>query len=57
MQFHPEFDADVMRSYIAARAHLVRDEGGDPERLAAGVKEHTHGRPLLEAFVRQFVVG
>jgi GMP synthase (glutamine-hydrolysing) len=35
VQFHPEFDADVMRGYIAARETLLRDEGIDPRSLKA----------------------
>jgi GMP synthase (glutamine-hydrolysing) len=38
VQFHPEFDGDAMRGYVAGRAHLIEAEGGDAwralERLA-----------------------
>jgi len=35
VQFHPEFDADVMRGYIEARSDTLRNEGVDPDALAA----------------------
>jgi GMP synthase (glutamine-hydrolysing) len=50
VQFHPEFDADVMRSYLIARAHLVRQEGGDPVALRAEVHGGTRGRDILRNF-------
>ena len=52
VQFHPEFDADVMRRYLVARAHLVRQEGGDPDALRANVHGGTRGRDLLRSFSR-----
>jgi GMP synthase (glutamine-hydrolysing) len=35
VQFHPEFDADVMRGYIDARKDALRAEGIDPDALSA----------------------
>ena len=35
VQFHPEFDGDVMRGYIDARKDVLRAEGIDPEALRA----------------------
>ena len=35
VQFHPEFDGDVMRGYIDARRSALVAEGIDPEALAA----------------------
>jgi GMP synthase (glutamine-hydrolysing) len=52
VQFHPEFDADVMRGYLQARAHLLRSEGLDPEALLAAVHDGTRGRDVLRAFAR-----
>lgn len=52
VQFHPEFDADVMRAYLRARAAAVRAEGGDPEALLARVHEGTRGRAILRNFAR-----
>jgi GMP synthase (glutamine-hydrolysing) len=52
VQFHPEFDADVMRSYLRARAHLVTHEGGNPSALLASVHGGTRGRDVLRNFVR-----
>ena len=50
VQFHPELDADIMRAYLRARAHLVRQEGGDPEALLAGVCSSVRGADVLRNF-------
>lgn len=55
VQFHPEFDADVMRGYLRARAHLVRDEGGDPDALLARVHDGVRGRDVLRNFASRVV--
>ena len=55
VQFHPEIDGDVMRSYLRARAHLVRAEGADPEALLARVSDDLDGAAILRAFVSRFV--
>jgi len=52
VQFHPEFDADVMRGYLEARADLVRGEGGDPDALLERVHGGTRGRDVLRNFAR-----
>ncbi len=53
VQFHPEFDADVMRGYVGARSNLLRREGLDPEELSsrAADAESTAGE-ILRRFVR-----
>jgi GMP synthase (glutamine-hydrolysing) len=52
VQFHPEFDADVMRRYVEARGHLVKEEGGDPDALLADVHDRTRGPAVLQNFAR-----
>lgn len=52
VQFHPEFDADVMRSYLRARSHLIASEGQNPAALLARVHGGTRGRDILQNFVR-----
>jgi GMP synthase (glutamine-hydrolysing) len=52
IQFHPEFDADVMRSYIEARRATLASEGFDPDRLRAAVRETPHGDTILARFGR-----
>jgi len=52
VQFHPEFDADVMRSYLAARATILRAEGFDPEALLAAAHDGTRGHDMLRSFLR-----
>lgn len=52
VQFHPEFDADVMRRYLEARGSLVRQEGGDPDALLADVHDRTRGPAILKNFAK-----
>lgn len=49
-QFHPEFTAEHMRAYIAARADNLRDEGLDPDAITAKVEKTEAARQLLERF-------
>jgi GMP synthase (glutamine-hydrolysing) len=50
VQFHPEFDADIVRGYIRGRADALRREGLDPDRLDSEVKESDAGPRLLRRF-------
>jgi GMP synthase (glutamine-hydrolysing) len=50
VQFHPEFDADVMRAYLAARREVLRREGIDPLPLEREVAESPQGPELLRRF-------
>jgi GMP synthase (glutamine-hydrolysing) len=50
VQFHPEFDADVMRGYVDARADVLRREGLDPAALRDAVEEAPGGTRLLRRF-------
>lgn len=51
VQFHPEFDAATIRTYLHARGPLLRDEGLDPEALASAAKDSDHGGAILRRFV------
>jgi GMP synthase (glutamine-hydrolysing) len=60
IQFHPEFDADVMRGYLAERFEILRAEGLDPEALLREVRDTPAGPALLARFaalVRDAEVG
>jgi GMP synthase (glutamine-hydrolysing) len=50
VQFHPEFDAEVVRTYLEVRREEIRGEGIDPESLERAVEESPHGRRLLRRF-------
>jgi GMP synthase (glutamine-hydrolysing) len=50
VQFHPEFDADVMRGYLESRREVLRGEGLDPERLLADVRDTPEASSLLRRF-------
>jgi GMP synthase (glutamine-hydrolysing) len=51
VQFHPEFDADIVRGYIEARADQLRAEGCDPASLLVAARDDFRPRTLLQRFV------
>ena len=50
VQFHPEFDAEVIRTYLAARRDRVVAEGLDADALLAGVRDTPKAARLLRRF-------
>ncbi len=50
VQFHPEFDADIVRGYIDAREQTIADEGLDPEALRAAARDTEDGTQVLRRF-------
>ncbi|GED21577.1 glutamine amidotransferase [Halomonas halmophila] len=57
VQFHPEFTAPVMRSYLAHQRQALSEQGQDPERLIAGVTETPEATGLLARFARLVASG
>jgi GMP synthase (glutamine-hydrolysing) len=52
IQFHPEFDADIMREYIAASRRLLEKSGQDPEAMHWAVQNTDISSAILQRFVR-----
>lgn len=52
VQFHPEFDAYVMRRYIEERRELLVSENIDADPLLAAVEECPAGTKILRRFAR-----
>ena len=52
VQFHPEFNAEVMRAYIRRKRVDLRREGADPERIFSAVGATPMARRLLRQFAR-----
>lgn len=50
-QFHPEFDARIIRAYIKERAGDIAAEGLDPDRLLLTVQETPDSGSLLSRFM------
>lgn len=50
VQFHPEFDAAIMRCYVQARAELLEGEGFDSRALLDAVEETPAGARVLHRF-------
>jgi len=52
VQFHPEFDADIVRGYIDARRADIAAEGQDPDVLYARARDTADGTLLLRRFTQ-----
>lgn len=52
VQFHPEFDQDIMRRYLEARREVLAQEGFDPDGLVAATTETPESAALLARFAR-----
>ncbi|MGH8156803.1 MAG: glutamine amidotransferase [Rhodanobacter sp.] len=51
-QFHPEFNADVMRAYIKRKHADMQREGADPQQAFGNVAATPLARRLLRQFAR-----
>ena len=54
VQFHPEFDDDILRGYLETRREVVDAEGLDATALLAAIRPTPDSRRVLQAFVRRF---
>jgi|SRR5690606_22942687 len=52
VQFHPEFDAEIMASYLAHFRNQLEQEGTDPEVLLNAVREAPEATSLLARFAQ-----
>jgi GMP synthase (glutamine-hydrolysing) len=52
VQFHPEFDSEVMRAYIETRRELLLAENLDPEQLLGAIEETPAGPTMLQQFLQ-----
>lgn len=50
VQFHPEFDQRIMKSYLGTQAGDLQKEGQNPATLIAGVRETAQATSLLARF-------
>jgi GMP synthase (glutamine-hydrolysing) len=50
VQFHPEFDADVVITYIRRFRQTLQHQGQDPDQLVAQCQDTPHSRNLLRRF-------
>ena len=51
LQFHPEFDADIMRTYVTEFSSQLKEFGYDPEIIQQTIAETPLSRQILERFV------
>ena len=50
LQFHPEWDADVICTYLESRVETLAEEGFDPEAMLAKAVPSEHGAQILRRF-------
>ena len=50
VQFHPEFDAEIIREYLEHYRGVLSAEGQDPDRLLSGVVDEPAGKLVLRKF-------
>ncbi len=50
VQWHPEFDAQVMCAYLEGRREILIEEGFDPDALIGKTGDSPHGPTLLRRF-------
>lgn len=53
VQFHPEFNAEVMRAYIRRKQADLRHEGADTQKIYSAVAATPIARQLLRRFSRR----
>jgi len=51
VQFHPEFDAEIMNSYVHAFSDLMKRHGQDPDKAMEDITQTPLSQILLERFV------
>jgi GMP synthase (glutamine-hydrolysing) len=51
VQFHPEFDGEIMRCYLRERRGVIEREGLDPDALEAGASDTPDGVAVLRRFL------
>lgn len=55
VQFHPEFDGDVMRQYAIARRPAIESEGLPWEHIHGSAQDAPHAVALMKNFVHRVV--
>ncbi|MCR9094077.1 MAG: glutamine amidotransferase [bacterium] len=50
LQYHPEFDRDIMQGYVAARREIIESEGLDPDAMIENAVE----TPVLTSTLERF---
>jgi GMP synthase (glutamine-hydrolysing) len=50
VQFHPEFDAEIVRGYVAARRDAINAEGLDAAAIEQAARDTDHGPRVLRRF-------
>ena len=52
LQFHPEFDADIMRTYVTEFSPQLLNHGFDPETIQQTITETPFSHQILNRFIQ-----
>jgi GMP synthase (glutamine-hydrolysing) len=52
VQFHPEFDAEIVRAYIRVNREALAKEGQNPDKLIKNCSDNEFGGELLRRFAK-----
>ena len=52
VQFHPEYNTEIMTSYIEEQADSLRERGRDPQEIISGVRATPEATALYQRFTR-----
>jgi GMP synthase (glutamine-hydrolysing) len=55
VQYHPEMDAEVLRTYVETRREVLEGEGFAVEAMIEALRDAEMGRQTLRNFVRRFL--
>ena len=56
VQFHPEFDSQIMRTYIRHNRAILIEEGQDPNKLLDKVRVSSAGNQIFHNFLKILMV-
>jgi len=51
VQFHPEYDAEIVKEYIRQNRKILQRQGQDPDELITRSKDTSYGTEILRRFV------
>lgn len=57
VQFHPEFDREIVGCYVRERRDALVADGLDPDAVLAGLDDCADGRAVIPNFLQRVVLG
>lgn len=51
IQFHPEFDKEIIQAYVKVKWEMIKEQGGDPESILVNCRDTPRGSEILKNFL------